>query len=530
MKYSNHIKITLLLISLLFFTSCSSIKSFFSAFEKAGKPVSHEEAIQEVKKEEKIEFKTPTEFAASKKYEELQKVSNVNDNNTIKANNPTNTDSDNNTDNIKGTITSKKDNQTDNISEEIDLTVFETDNSVDDGWLKTFHDKKLEELVAEALKKNPGLKLAEAQVDRALALAGLAESDLKPTISLGVGGNTGNIYANNVGFAGATVSWEADVWGRVRNTVSAQKEEVMATLADFQFARQSLAASIAKGWFMATEAKLQKEFAKEIVDIRKENLRIAEAKYKIGQGNERDIHLAKASLASAKKAHRKAIAAYENAQRSLEVLLGRYPSADLQATDKIIAVPPKLPKAIPSQLLERRPDLIAAEHKVAKAFYKKTEAELLHLPKFSFQAGVGLSSITDIISGLTAGIFAPLYTGGAIEAEVAKATAEQKATIANYAKKALQAFKEVENALSSEVHLKIEEDNAKIQTKENKIAYEQTKKQYEFGQITYLDVLNVQNKWVNSKIIEIDMRTKRLINRVNLHLAIGGSFEKTNKK
>ncbi len=475
MKFKNYVYLLFLLIMVFVFVSCSSMK-------KAGTPLKHDEAIKQIKKEENIDYKLPDKFAAAKKNKEL------------------------------------------------DLSVYENDNSYDDGWLKSFHDEELNKLVEEAMMKNPGLKLAQAQVDKARALAGLAESDLKPTVSIGATGNVNDIYKNNTGFAGATVSWEADVWGRVRNTVAAQKEEVMATLADFQFARQSLAASVAKGWFMATEAKLQKIFAQEVVKIRKESLRIIQERYKIGQGSERDVHLSKASLAAAQKAERKAIAAYENAQRSLEVLLGRYPSADLEASDKILPLPPKLPKAIPSQLLERRPDLIAAENKVAKAFYKKTSADLLHLPRFSFKAGVGLSSISNIISGLTAGIFAPLYDGGKIEAEVAKANAEQKAAIAAYAQKALIAFKEVENNLSNEVHLKVEEDNLKIQTKENKIAYEQTKKQYELGQINYLDVLQIQNKWINSQILELDMQTKRLVNRVNLYLSIGGSFDDASNK
>ncbi len=175
--------------------------------------------------------------------------------------------------------------------------------------------------------------------------------------------------------------------------------------------------------------------------------------------------------------------------------------------------------------MERRPDLIAAEHRVAAAFFKQKEAELLHLPRFSFSLGVGLNSLNDAIAGLSAGLFGPLYTGGAIEAEVDKATAVQEGAIAAYAQAALNAFKEVEESLAAERHLLKREEYLQIEVRENKKAYDQTMEQYKIGQITLLDVLTVENKWISSRIAEMDIAGQRLVNRVNLHLALGGSFE-----
>jgi NodT family efflux transporter outer membrane factor (OMF) lipoprotein len=400
--------------------------------------------------------------------------------------------------------------------------------TVDDGWLKSFHDPVLDQLVAEALTKNPGLKIAEAKVDQAKGLIRQAESRLKPSVGLG-GTYKDNDYKGNreKSSAALTISWEADVWGRIRTGVAGEKEAAAATVADFLFARQSLAASVANAWFMATTAKLQHQFTEKIVKLQEESLKVSEAKQKIGQGTERDVHLARASLASAREAARSALAAHEDSLRSLELLLGRYPSADLKAADRLVAVPPPIPAGIPSEILERRPDLVAAEHAVAKAFYKEKEANLLHLPRFNFSLGIGINSLNNAISGLAAGLFAPLYTGGAIEAEVEKATAEQKAAIAAYAQKALQAFKEVESALAAEEHLARREGFMKTVVAENSTAYRQTRKQYEIGQIPLLDVLTVQEKWIGSQIAELDISDRRLINRINLHLALGGSFEET---
>lgn len=397
---------------------------------------------------------------------------------------------------------------------------------VDDGWLKSFNDTTLNRLVAEALTGNPGLKIAQAKVDQAKALTRQAEANLKPTLGHSADYKERNTEGfNNIGSVGVGASWEADVWGRIRTGVAGDTESAEATSSDFQFARQSLVAATANAWFIASTSRIQHQFAEEVVQLQQKNLEIAEARAKIGQGTVRDVHLASANTASAKEASRTALSAYENSLRSLELILGRYPSAEMKTDEQLVAVPPPIPAGIPSAILERRPDLIAAEHRVAAAFYQQKEAELLHLPRFQFSLGLGINSLTNAVSGLAAGIFAPLYTGGAIEGQVDEATAEQKAAIATYAQAALQAFKEVESGLAAEGHLLKREEYIKIEVSANKTAYEQTLKQYEIGKISLLDVLLIQGKWINARIAELDIASKRLINRVNLHLALGGSFE-----
>jgi NodT family efflux transporter outer membrane factor (OMF) lipoprotein len=398
--------------------------------------------------------------------------------------------------------------------------------SVDDGWLKNFNDPVLNTLVDEALAANPGIKIAEARVDQANGLTRQAESDLKPSVKLGANYADKDYKGSGEGSAASIgISWEADVWGRIRTGIAGSNESAAATAADYHFARQSLAASVTNAWFMATTAKLQNQFAEDVVALQKKGLEVADAMQIIGKGTERDVHLARAAVATAGEAARYAKSAYENSLRSLELLLGRYPSADMKTAKSLVAVPPPIPAGIPSEIMERRPDLIAAEHKVAEAFYKQNETEMLHLPRFRFSLGLGINSINDAISGLAAGLFAPLYTGGEIEGKVDVATAKQKEAIAAYAQVALKAFKEVESSLAAEDHLLKREEFLKIEVNSNKKAYEQTNLQYEIGQISMLDVLTVQNKWIASRIAELDMASKRLVNRVNLHLALGGSFE-----
>jgi len=375
-------------------------------------------------------------------------------------------------------------------------------------------------------KNNFGLKISGAKLQQAEALARQAGAALKPSVGLSGGYSDRNSDALGELYGGGLkVSWEADVWGRIGSAEAGAKEEAEASRADYEFARQSLAAATANGWFLANGSKILTDYADEVVALLEQTVKIATTKENVGQGTMQAVHLAKADLASAQEAARKALSAQENAKRSLELLLGRYPSADLATSNKLSAVPPPIATGIPSEILERRPDLIAAENRVASAFYKEKEAELLHLPRFSFSVGLSINNLSDAISNLAAGIFAPLYTGGAIEAEVDKATAVQQETIAAYGQTALTAFKEVETALAGEDHLTKREEYLQTVVEENFKAYGLVKTQYEVGKIDMLDLLAVQSKWVQARIALVDVQTQRLLNRTGLHLALGGSFE-----
>ena len=396
---------------------------------------------------------------------------------------------------------------------------------VEDNWIRTFHDKKLDRLVDEAQRNNPNLKIAASRVERAEALTQLTESNLLPTVNMrGYYRDNNAEGAQEIAFGGFGVSWEPDVWGRVGNLVSADRELTAAQRADYAFARQSLAANTARAWFLLNTNSRIYSFSKKIITLQEKTMKILEAREKIGQGNKRDVHLTRALVAAAKDSASAALSAKERSQRALEVLVGRYPSGTL-STGKLNAVLPPVPNGMPAQLLERRPDLIAAEQRVAAAFHQKTSADLLHLPNVRLTLGLGPNSINDAITSLAGGILAPVYTGGAIEAQVAMANAEQKAAIAQYAKTALKAFQEVENALADEKHLAARYNSTSIMVKEYKTAYKMTVEKYRIGQSTVLDILIVQGKWIAAEIQKLQVIKRRLINRVNLHLALGGSFD-----
>lgn len=398
---------------------------------------------------------------------------------------------------------------------------------VDDGWIETFDDSKLVALVDEAMANNPDLRISAAQVDRAAALLANADAALQPNIGLAgdvTGVDTGS-RRETTSSAGAVVSWEIDVWGRVRAGAAAAEESLRATQADFEFARQSLAARIANAWFLNTESTLQVDLAEEITTVYTSTLDIAEKQQKVGKVTMKDVHLARASLATAEDALRQSKIAWNETVRALEVLLGRYPSAELTAAERPVAVPPQIPVGTPSNIIARRPDLISAERRVAAAFFQTEEASLARLPSFSLTGGVGTSSMASSIFSLGAGVFMPLFDGGALEAQLDAATADQEAAIANYGSVLLRAFQEVETALVNEKLLQQREELLTAVVDENAKALELSRKEYNVGKIGLENVLLTQANWVAARISQLNIQSQRLFQRVNLHLVLGGSFE-----
>jgi len=405
----------------------------------------------------------------------------------------------------------------------------EDTGEVDDGWLSSFGDPQLQALAEEALANNLNLRIGAAQVDRAAGLARAAGAALKPAVGFAgdISDTGGDALASGTSYnASLAVSWEVDVWGRVRSQARAGEEAFQATVADFEYARQSLVATTAKTWFLATEVRLQRDLAQEAVETFKGVLEVVEAKEEIGKVTMQDVSLARADVASAEEALRQAQSAYEQTLRSLEVLLGRYPGADLEAANDLIPVPPPVPVGIPSDIIARRPDLRASERRVAAAFYQEQEARLARLPRFNLTAAGGINSgLDDAIGNLAAGIVAPIFSGGALAAQVDIATADQAAAMAAYGLNLLSAFQEVENALANERLFEERQQFLEEVVTENEKALELAQLRYEVGQIDLLSVLQMQARVLGAKASLIRVRDERLAQRVNLHLALGGSFE-----
>jgi len=188
------------------------------------------------------------------------------------------------------------------------------------------------------------------------------------------------------------LSWEVDIWGRVRYGRAAAVADALSAAADYEYARQSLAALVAKSWFLATEANLQADLARRTIADQETLVRLAESRAQIGVGNSEDIYVARASAATYRDALRQIELSRENAIRALELLIGHYPAAAATIDTALPAQPPPVPAGLPSELLERRPDVVAAERRVAAAFNRIGEAKAARLPAIALTSGVSAIS------------------------------------------------------------------------------------------------------------------------------------------
>jgi len=403
-----------------------------------------------------------------------------------------------------------------------------------DGWLSTFEDEKLEPIVDEALRNNRDIAVAAATLNVASGLAVQAGARLAPAVNVSGGAhNTSRAdTSSNVSGASLNVVWELDIWGRLGAEASAAEESLRATEADFEFARQSLVAQTAKAWFLATEANLQNLLAGEAVDIYGQILSIVNTRVEVGAAQPQDQYLAKADLAGAEERQRQALGAVDQSVRSLEVMLGRYPAAELEIPREFVPTPPAVPVGVPAQLLERRPDLVSAERQVAAAFQRIEAAKAAKLPSISLTASGGSSSgeLSNLIGGgsnffaLGANFVAPLDIGGGLQAQVEIETAQQEAALANYGGRALRAFGEGESALTNETLLFERQGFLASAVENNQSALGVAQTQYEVGTTNLLDVLQMQARTLNSRISLIRIKNARLAQRVDLHLALGGGF------
>jgi NodT family efflux transporter outer membrane factor (OMF) lipoprotein len=334
-----------------------------------------------------------------------------------------------------------------------------------DNWLVTFADPQLDALVIEALANNPDLRVAATRVEQAGAYVEMAKAALRPSVNLfGVGGI--NMGGGDIGSAlqGASlgVSWEPDLWGRLRYGRNATEATFLSVQADYEFSRQSLAATVARAWFTASETWLQIRIAEEAVQSAQQLLGLADKRWSVGAGSEQDVVMARATLGNLKDAAQQVRLAHGQALRALELLLGRYPAAELQARQDLTAMPGPSPAGLPLQMLERRPDMVAAEQRVAAAFNRVGEAKAAKLPRIVLNANVASIS-SEILQlqqdydnptvGAGAKLLAPIYQGGALETQVVIRTLEQKEAVADYARMALRALGDVENGLAASENL-----------------------------------------------------------------------------
>ena len=408
------------------------------------------------------------------------------------------------------------------------------DAAVADAWLTAYNDPQLDTLVREALVYNADLQVAAGRIEQAAAYAKLAGATLYPAVDLlAHGGGKMGGDSSGVSGIGLFANWELDIWGRVRSQSAAASAQYQSVQADAEYARQSIAAMVAKSWFLASEARMQRATADDVVRASEQYLGLARDRQRIGSGDEYDVVTAQASLDTYRDAARQLALAQQQAVRAIETLVGRYPAAALDVPATLAATPPAVPVGLPSELLERRPDVIAAERRVAAAFNRVGEANAARLPKIALTASVSsISSDVFVLKdqdypvfSLGANLAAPIFHGWALQANVEIRTAEQKIAIADYGRVASRAFSEVESALSATFAADEREAILGRAVASNARAVDLAQTRLRVGSGDLRAVLQQNVALYAAKTSLVKVQAERLVQRVNLNLALGGSFE-----
>jgi outer membrane protein TolC len=285
--------------------------------------------------------------------------------------------------------------------------------------------------------------------------------------------------------------------------------------------------------WLARSLQEQAQLAKENAEASQKISDLTQVREKIGSSSFNDVASTKINAAQAQELALNSALARDQALRAVETLVGRYPKAELLQSTALPALPKPIEPGLPADLLERRPDLIAAEARVNSAFYLADEKRLARLPRISLTAGYGYinSQIFTLVNGAStsfgvgANVALPLFQGGAIEAQIAYQNAEAQAALANYGKVVLAAFNDVENALNGEATWRERSSQLQTQLMQQKQVMKNTESEFQIGRV---DQRQIQQQRIKTNTTDISWRQGQvdaLAQRINLYLALGGSAD-----
>ena len=417
---------------------------------------------------------------------------------------------------------------------------------VDENWVARFRDNKLNALVKEALKQNQDIRIAAERVHRASEAARVSNASSKPQINLNANGSRqetifvgfpfGGSFLSNAFGVDMTVDWEPDVWGRARAGKSAALAEWQAGGADYRAAKASLVGQICKAWFILAEASEQVSLAKEALAIRKKTETAVRERFESSLseegGSAAQLRIAQTDVATAQAEQSRRQGDLELARRQLELLAGRYPAGKISGRARLPRIPSRPPSGLPSELLLRRPDILAAERRYSGSIKRVKEARLAVFPSFSLTGSVGTTtdSLEDILNSdfgvwsIGSSIVQPVINGGRVRAENRRRKSNQREALATLHKTVLNAFGEVEQSLAAERWLANREREMSKALKLAKEAAASADSDFRDGNGDLLTLYTAQTRRIEIASQYSTLRQARLSNRVDLHLALGGSF------
>ena len=402
-------------------------------------------------------------------------------------------------------------------------------------WWEIFSDPVLNGLVEEVGVSNQTLAAAEARYRQASAAVRGARSGLFPTLGASAGASRGRRGEGSTTSSydiGLDARWEIDLWGRVRRQIEASRAGEQASAADLENARLSLQAQLATAYFQLRVADATRELLEDSVKAFQTSFQIAQNRYAAGVAAKVDVVQAESQLKSVEAQAIDLRATRAQLEHAIAVLVGKPPAAFSLAPEKFELRIPEIPPGLPSRLLERRPDVAAAERRMAAANARIGVAQAAYFPALSLTGSGGFASgaISTLISApsrlwaLGAGLAATILDFGARSADVDSARASYDESVANYRQAVLVAFQEVEDNLAAARWLA--EENA-VQQDAARLARESvvlTVNQYKAGTVGYLDVVQVQATQLAEERQSVQLLGRRVASTVALIRALGGAW------
>jgi len=405
----------------------------------------------------------------------------------------------------------------------------------DTSWTDVFQDSVLQQLIWQGLANNFDLLMAIKRIDQAQAAFKNVRADIWP--SLGASGTpsyqnqqtppSGTIEYNDI-YATANLTWELDIWGKLRRAKESARADLLAQEAYRQSVYITLIANIASGYFNLVEYQDQLQITKYNVNIREEALSLVKLKMVAGTVSGLVVAQAEAELARIKTqipAYEKAIGMQENA---LRLLVGQLPG-EVMTGDSIInqinvGIIPTA--GIPSQLITRRPDIIQAEQTLVSANAQIGVARGYMLPSLSISANLGYSNIgAGLIGSAVGNLVAPIFSFGKLKANLRKAQAYHEEMLLNYQKTIYTAISEVSDGmLTVEKQRVIIEENLML-VAAAQTAFDLSNQLFNAGYASYLDVINAQRILYEAQIQLSLAQTDDILGIVNLYLALGGGWK-----
>jgi NodT family efflux transporter outer membrane factor (OMF) lipoprotein len=410
-------------------------------------------------------------------------------------------------------------------------------------WWETFNDPKLNELETKLIVSNPTLAQAVARYAQAVALIRQNKSQFYPQVgvSAGVlagrpssaqGGTTDVKIATDYTLRG-DVSWEADFWGRIRQTVSVAVANAQASAGDREALKLSLAAQLAVTYYQMRTFDAEIELLNETAQAYEKSYQLTQNQYNAGLVARSDVAQAQTLLEGVRAQSIDSSLQRAQAEHAIAVLIGELPASLALESMPINGEPPRLPAEMPSRLLERRPDIAAAERRVAAANAQVGVATAAFFPTLGISASVGLQTTTlQKLLSWPAGFWSvgptlayTLFDGGARRAVKAGAVAAYDVTVGGYRETVLTAFQDVEDNLAAQRLLADEFNHQQLAVTAAQQALDISLNQYRAGLISYLQVAVEQAQLLNNQRSALSITGRRYGAAVGLVRALGGGWD-----